>query len=328
MSVDSPTSSSSATAKASEILGPLASRNVNIGSMTTFRVGGAASLFVEISNEQQLEILRMAIIESGADVLAIGKGSNMLVADEGFDGIVVVLGMNFMKIGVDQVAEETRSLPSISLVTAGGATSLPVVARKTAANGLRGFEWAVGVPGSVGGAVRMNAGGHGSQMADVVTKAKVFDMGIDGDGKAIWVENSALEFGYRSSAISENQLVLKAQLSLDKGEVAPCEKRISEIVAWRREHQPGGQNCGSVFINPPSRSVGGEEIHAARLIEEAGLKGYRIGTAHVSTKHANFFQADQGGSAADLKALIDHVGSVVSDRFGIELLTEVKMVGF
>jgi UDP-N-acetylmuramate dehydrogenase len=203
-------------------------------------------------------------------------------------------------------------------VRAGGAALLPVVARQTVRAGLTGFEWAVGVPGSIGGAVRMNAGGHGSDMAASLTAARVLDLATGNEWR---VPAASLELGYRRSTIGPAQVVVEAAIGLAPGERARGEQVLAEIVAWRRANQPGGQNAGSVFTNPPGDSAG-------RLIDVAGCKGLRRGSASVSIKHANFFQADTGGSADDVWALMDQVRRVVRQRTGVDLVPETRLVGF
>jgi UDP-N-acetylmuramate dehydrogenase len=203
-------------------------------------------------------------------------------------------------------------------VTAGGAASLPVTARRTAAAGLTGFEWAVGVPGSIGGAVRMNAGGHGSDMAASLTRVRVVDLRTGDDG---WMAASDLALAYRHSSIAADQLVVAAELALAFGDRERAEAEIAEIVRWRREHQPGGQNAGSVFTNPPGDSAG-------RLIDAAGCKGLRRGSATVSEKHANFFIADAGGRADDVHALMLEVQHRVLEAHGVHLEPETRLVGF
>jgi UDP-N-acetylmuramate dehydrogenase len=289
-------------------LGPTAERDVSLGAMTTYRVGGAASLHYVVDDEAALARLAGAI--GGRDdiaVLVVGKGSNLLVAERGFVGLAITLGDAFAAVDIDGTA-----------VRAGGAAALPVVARRTAAAGLTGFEWAVGVPGSIGGAVRMNAGGHGSDMAAVVARVRVLDLRTGEDGT---VAARDLAFGYRTSSIRPHQLVLRADLALAAGDRAQAEAAIAEIVAWRRANQPGGQNAGSVFTNPPGDSAG-------RLIEAAGCKGLRIGSAEVSDKHANFFQADDGGSADDVHALMVEVRARVLAHSGVDLRPETRLVGF
>jgi UDP-N-acetylmuramate dehydrogenase len=205
-----------------------------------------------------------------------------------------------------------------TMVRAGGAALLPVVARRTAAAGLTGFEWAVGVPGSIGGAVRMNAGGHGSDMAASLVAVGAFDLAR---GRLERLDVDQLHLGYRCSAIEPEQIVVWADLGLEVGDADRAKAEISDIVLWRREHQPGGQNAGSVFANPEGDSAG-------RLIDSLGLKGLRIGSAAVSTKHANFIQADPNGSADDVAALIRELQLRVAAATGFELEPENRLVGF
>ena len=292
---------------AARMLGGRARRDIPIGPLTTYRVGGMAALFVTIEDEDDLAAVAGAVHATSVPVLVVGKGSNLLVTDAGFDGMAVMLGDSFADVAVDGTT-----------AGAGGAAPLPVVARRTAAAGLTGFEWAVGVPGSIGGAVRMNAGGHGSDMAATLSRVRVVDLAAGEDG---WVPASALELAYRHSSIGASQLVVRAELALARGDVTRAEAEIAEIVRWRRANQPGGQNAGSVFTNPPGDSAG-------RLIDSAGCKGLRIGSAVVSDKHANFFIADAGGRAADVVALMHEVRRRVEDVHGVRLETETRLIGF
>ena len=200
----------------------------------------------------------------------------------------------------------------------GAAASLPVASRASVAAGLTGFEWAVGVPGSVGGAVRMNAGGHGSDMAASVVEATIVDLHA-GVADAWLLED--LAFSYRHSALAAHHVVVDVTLALDKGDRASSEAELSEIVRWRREHQPGGQNAGSVFTNPEGDSAG-------RLIDSAGGRGLRVGSAEVSNKHANFIQADPNGRADDVFALMCAVQRLVLDHHGVTLVPETRLIGF
>ncbi|MGI9644825.1 MAG: FAD-binding protein, partial [Ilumatobacteraceae bacterium] len=211
-----------------------------------------------------------------------------------------------------------------SQVTAGGAVLLPVLARRTAAAALSGFEWAVGVPGSVGGAVRMNAGGHGSDMTASVVSATVADLAAESTTDAVRVVPAAeLGFRFRNSDLRPTDLVLEVRLQLRPGDREASEREISEIVAWRRAHQPGGQNAGSVFVNP----VPGE-ISAGLLIDRMGLRGHRCGSAWVSEKHANFIQASDGGSADDVVALMVDVRRRVAESTGFALRSEIRLIGY
>jgi UDP-N-acetylmuramate dehydrogenase len=292
-------------------LGDAVRRNLELGPMTTYRVGGPAALYVRITDRRQLVAVADAARTSGLPVLVVGRGSNLLVSDAGFDGLAIGLGDLDATIDID-VASAT--------VQASAGVALPVLARKTAAAGLTGFEWAVGVPGSIGGAVRMNAGGHGSDMAASLTAVTIFDL-RDGAERTLAAEELGL--GFRSSALSPEHVVLDATLQLRPGDTDASARLIADIVSWRRANQPGGQNAGSVFVNP----VPGE-VSAGALIDAAGLRGHRLGTAMVSTKHANFIQADDGGRANDVLALMTHVRDRVEAASGFRLRSEIRLVGF
>ena len=278
-----------------------------IGPMTTYRAGGSAARFVRPVDRSELEAVAAGVASAGIPVLVVGRGSNLLVADAGFWGLVVQLGQGFEKVRTEG-----------NRVMAGAAVSLPVLARRTVAESLTGFEWAVGVPGSLGGAVRMNAGGHGSAMASSLVSADTVDL-TTGEGRHRTLAD--LSLGYRSSSIDKSEVVVEATIALTVGNTASGEERLAEIVRWRRENQPGGQNAGSVFTNPVGDSAG-------RLIDEAGLKGWRFGSASVSERHANFIQVDEGGSADDVVILMDVVARRVDEVHGIRLEPETVIVGF
>ncbi len=278
-----------------------------LGPRTTYRVGGPAAVLVVVQDLADLGALASITATDGPDTLVVGRGSNLLVADRGFPGVALALGAGF---DFEEIVDE--------MVVAGAARALPVLARSTVAAGLTGFEWAVGVPGSIGGAVRMNAGGHGADMAEVLVAVTVVDL-RNGDVEQRPAE--ALDLRYRHSALEAHEVVADARLRLAFGNRAESERTLSEIVRWRREHQPGGQNAGSVFTNPAGDSAG-------RLIDGAGCKGLRVGTASVSTKHANFIQADPGGSADDVLAVMQEVRARVTERTGVVLEPETHLVGF
>lgn len=282
-------------------------RSAPLGPRTTYRVGGAAEILVVVAHLTDLEALATVAAAADVETLAIGRGSNLLVADAGFAGIAVTLGPAF----------DTESIDGTT-VTAGGARALPLVARATVAAGLSGFEWAVGVPGSIGGAVRMNAGGHGSDMAESLVSARIVDL-VAGSSTVVAVAD--LDLAYRRSAVRRHQVVAEATLKFDSGDAAASSRLLAEIVRWRRDNQPGGANAGSVFTNPEGDSAG-------RLIEAAGCKRLRVGSAEVSTKHANFIQADTDGSANDVRELMGEVQRRVVDKFGIELVPETHLIGF
>jgi UDP-N-acetylmuramate dehydrogenase len=300
---------------AARLLGPAAVRDEPIGARTTYRVGGRAALFVEVESAERLALVTEAVRESGIELLILGRGSNLLVADEGFPGLCVTLGGEF-----EQLAEpEVGAAPGASgSVEAGGALFLPVLARRLAALGVGGLSWAVGIPGSVGGAVAGNAGGHGSEIASELISAEVVDLS---SGERRVAAADELDLSYRHSAIGATELVLGARFAVWRGDAASLQREIDEIVAWRREHQPGGRNAGSVFRNPPGDAAG-------RLLDLAGAKGLRHGSAEVSTKHANFIGVDPGGRADDVLALTEVLRALVLDRFGVELQLELRPIGF
>ena len=297
-----------AVAVAAELLGRLARLDAPLGRRTTYRVGGPAALAVEIDEESDMELVGRAVSESGIEVLTVGKGSNLLVADAGFAGLAVFIGSEGAWGRID-VQED--------YVVAGAGVSLPVLARRTAGAGRTGLEWAVGVPGSVGGAVRMNAGGHGSDIAAHLLDAEVIDLR---GGGSEWRAAAELDLGYRHSSLEAHELVRAARFRVGHGDPGVSMATIDEIVRWRRENQPGGQNAGSVFVNPPGASAG-------QLVDAAGCRGMRLRSAQVSERHANFIQADPDGRADDVHALIREVIRRVKDHSGVELKPEVRLVG-
>jgi UDP-N-acetylmuramate dehydrogenase len=292
-----------------ERLGGTARRSVATGPLTTYGAGGPAALAVTVRDDDELAAVARSVAATrpAVPVLVIGLGSNLLVADAGFDGLVVVLGPAFAEISI-----------SGTTVHAGARAKLPVVARQTAGAGLTGFEWAAGVPGSIGGAVRMNAGVPDAEIADCLTRVRVVDLASGEDGV---VSAAQLELGYRSSSIRPEQVVVWAELELTPGDPGVARAAIKEKTQWRRDNQPGGRNAGSVFTNPPGTSAG-------RLIDEAGCKGLRVGTAEVSPKHANFIQSDEGGRAQDIWDLMVEVRRRVFEHSGVALHPETCLVGF
>ncbi len=295
--------------EAAQQLDGLVERDVPLGPLTTYRVGGAAALFARPSSVDELQRVAEVSAAAGVAVIVIGRGSNMLVSDDGFPGVAISLSSMAADVAIDD-----------TLVRAGGAVALPVLARRTVAAALRGFEWAVGVPGTVGGGVRMNAGGHGSDMAASLVDVELFDLRR---AERAVVPAGRLGLRFRGSDLADHQVVLAARILLEHGVREAGELELDEVVRWRREHQPGGQNAGSVFVNP----VPGE-VTAGALVDRLGLRGMRIGTAHVSDKHANFIQADDGGRASDVRAVIETVRAAVAERTGYLLRSEVRLVGF
>jgi len=298
--------------EAFERLAAFSTAEASLAPFTTYKVGGPAAVIASPRSLADLSLVALVVRDLEVPVLVVGRGSNLLVADTGFRGVVVSL------LDCAEVAELIEFDGTV--VTAGAAVALPVLARRCVSAGLLGFEWAVGVPGSIGGAVRMNAGGHGSDIAESLIGAQVLDLR---DGEQHWMSVEQLGLRFRGSALVDEQVVLSVRLQLTRGDARAAERSLAEIVRWRREHQPGGQNAGSVFVNP----IPGE-LPAAVLIDELGLRGFRVGGAFVSEKHANFIQAVDGATAADVRAVMRHVHAVVLSRTGHDLRSEVRLVGF
>lgn len=278
-----------------------------LAPLTTFRIGGRASLFVEADDDRDLAAVAEAKRSTDTPVAVMGKGSNVLVSDAGFPGIVVRLGRGYRWAGREG-----------EVLTAGGAMPLPALAGVALRHGLSGLEFGVAIPATLGGAVRMNAGAHDGSMSDVVERIDLFSLG---DARRGTLSAEEVGFSYRRSAFPDDGIVVAAALRLRRGSDAAIRERMDGARAWRRRTQPLAEpNCGSVFKNP-------EGDHAARLIEAAGAKGLRMGTAQVSAKHANFIVADPGATAADVARLIRRVQELVADRSGVRLETEVHLMG-
>jgi UDP-N-acetylmuramate dehydrogenase len=285
----------------------LAKADQRLDRFTTYKIGGPARWLVEVHSIDDLMALAVEIKSDPIPIFVLGRGSNVVISDSGFDGLVLVLGPEFSGVSF-----------SGSEVLAGGATPLPVLARAAVKAGRGGLEWFVGIPGSVGGAVRMNAGGHGSETGECLIDAQVFSF----DTAKIRNETPAsLRFAYRSSALTDTDVVITASFQASPVDPVEAAEVMREISLWRRDNQPGGTfNAGSVFTNPPGDSAG-------RIIDDLGLKGLRVGTARVSRKHANFIEADADGSAQDVADLVRKVQRHVLSETGIELVPEMKFVG-
>jgi len=289
-------------------------RSMPMGERTTYKVGGAARLGVFIAANAQFEALAAILARYEVPVVVLGRGSNTLVADTGFAGVCVLLG-EF----ANTVIVESRNGSQVDVVL-GGATPLPVAARQLSALGVTGFEWAVGVPGTVGGAVKMNAGGHGSDMARNLVQAHVINLRT---GRSVWMPVEDLGLRFRGSSLPDGCVVSAVQLRLAECVPGEGDAEIAEVVRWRRENQPGGQNAGSVFVNPDDGAQS-----AGAIIDALGLRGFRIGSAAVSEKHANFIQADPEGTSADVLRVMTEVHRRVQEATGIHLHSEVRLVGF
>jgi len=285
-----------------------------LGTLTTYRVGGLAAAAVHPTSAHELQEISAFLQVTKCPILIVGRGSNLLIADAGFEGLAIFTDA---LPEVLEVVDATELAPELRV---SANTLLPVLARRSASLGLCGLEWAVGVPGTVGGAVRMNAGGHGSDIAASLVRVSVCDIEV---GTITELNADDIGLRFRGSRLRTSELVIDATFSVTPCSPSVVSQTIDEIVHWRREHQPGGQNAGSVFVNPRPG-----ELSAGELIDSLGLRGHRIGSAEVSAKHANFIQADPQGSADDVAQLMAHVRKVVQDRTGIELRSEIRLVGF
>lgn len=278
-----------------------------LAPLTSFRLGGPAALYVEPETIPELAAVGEAIVETRIPFVVIGKGSNILVSDAGFPGLVVRLGRGFR-----WVAREGERL------TAGAAIPLPALAGVALRHGLTGLEFGVAIPATLGGAIRMNAGAHDSEMSDVVERIQTYRLL---EGRAETLRGADAGFGYRRSGLAEDAVVTGGLVHLGPGDAVEIRARMDEVRGWRRRTQPLAEpNCGSVFTNP-------EGDHAARLIEAAGGKGRRVGGAVVSQKHANFIVAEPGAKSADVVALIREVQALIERSAGVTLQPEVKLIG-
>lgn len=281
--------------------------DVPLTEYTTLKVGGLARFVVTVNTEQELAKVAEVVAVNRCAWTVVGRGSNLLVSDEGFDGVVIVLGKGFRGVVCDG-----------HTVRVGAAEPLPTLANLLADEGLAGFSWGCGVPGTVGGAVRMNAGAHGRDMAANLIEIDVYRMGVR--ARETWPRD-ALGLRYRGSELPRDAIVLSATLAFEEGEPDELRAEVAEIRQWRRTHQPLNQpNCGSVFANPDGHEP------AAVLIDRAGLKGFTVGGASVSTLHANFIVTRAGARAADVVQLIEAVKDAVKQRFGVLLREEVVML--
>ncbi|MFB3737790.1 MAG: UDP-N-acetylmuramate dehydrogenase [Candidatus Velamenicoccus archaeovorus] len=278
-----------------------------MASLTTFRIGGPAAVYLEPASEHDLVAAGEAVRETGLPVVVIGKGSNLLVSDEGFPGLVLRLGR-----GYRWAARDGQTL------AAGGSMPLPALAGIALQHGLSGLEFGVAIPASVGGAVRMNAGAHGGEMSQVVETVEVFELHA---GASRRIPAADAGFRYRASELPEDGVVVGTRLRLRPEDPPRIRTRMDQAREWRRRTQPLAEpNCGSVFKNPPGD-------HAARLIEAAGGKELSVGGARVSGKHANFIVTSDGTRAADVVRLIRAVQDLVAARSGVHLEPEVHLVG-
>ncbi len=272
---------------------------------TSFKIGGNADFLVMPENMKQIESVIGLLREKGIRYTVIGNGSNLLVDDNGIRGVVVKLAKNF-----------SNTVASGNTIIARSGVLLSRLASVALENSLTGLEFAAGIPGTLGGAVMMNAGAYGGEMKDVVCETTY----LNGGGEIKTICGAEHGFGYRKSIFGKEDIILESTLSLQKGERSEISKKMAELNAQRREKQPlEHPSAGSAFKRP-------EGYFAGKLIQDAGLKGYKLGGASVSEKHSGFIVSDGTATCADVLALIDHVKAEVLRQFGVELEPEVRYI--
>lgn len=280
--------------------------NVALDRITTYKLGGPAEMMAEVNRMADLDLIAEAIAADPRPVLVLGRGSNLVISDDGIAGLVVQLGSAFSRIEISE------------MVHAGGGAGMPQVARAATKAGRLGLEFLVGIPGSVGGGVRQNAGCFGREVVDVITSAAIYDLG---QGRPRSSDSAGLNLSYRHSAVGPLEVVMGATFRAEVGDPAVGDEQIRAITRWRRDNQPGGTlNAGSVFKNPTGDSAG-------RIIDAVGLKGLTVGGASVSERHANFFVAMPGAKAVDVYRLVQEVAARVEKATGIVLETEIQFAG-
>jgi UDP-N-acetylmuramate dehydrogenase len=291
-------------------IGVKTSRDEPLARFTTMRVGGPADLFATVHNIFELRSIVRFARARGIPHLVLGRGSDVVISDRGVRGLVIQDRAEGSRVDGDRY-------------TAEAGTPMARAATESQKAGLTGLEFGLAIPGSVGGAVWANAGAHEADIAGVLVSARV----LDAEGQEAIVPAGELGLAYRDSRLKHGapgaapELVLEATFQLSPADPDVIKARLDDIRRWRQAHQPLGlPSAGSVFRNPADDSAG-------RLIEEAGLKGHRIGGAVVSEKHANFIVNDQKGTAADVRRLGDHVRSVVAGRHGVDLAYEIEFLG-
>ena len=278
-----------------------------LSNHTTFRIGGAAKYFAVPKNEEEImEAVDFAIVKD-LPYYILGKGSNVLFADEGYPGVIIEIGAGMEKV------ERTGDTG----IRAQAGVSLSSLAAFAAREGLAGLEFAGGIPGTLGGAVTMNAGAYGGEMKDVIVSAKV----MDEEGAVQELSCEELHLGYRTSIIQKKQLVvLEAEFLLKLGTTEEIQNTMKELNAKRREKQPlEYPSAGSTFKRP-------EGYFAGKLIEDAGLRGYRVGDAQVSEKHCGFVVNRGKATCAEVLQLIEEVQKKVKEQFGVQLEPEVRII--
>lgn len=274
---------------------------------TTFRVGGNADYFINPHTNKEIRDIVRLCRESEIEYYILGNGSNLLVSDEGYRGVVIQIYKNMSLIKIEN-----------NTVSAQAGVLLSKLAKKACESGLKGIEFASGIPGTLGGAVTMNAGAYGGEMQDIVRLVTVMKQ----TGEIIELKKKDMQFGYRTSTIMENEyIVLEVEIELEAGSISEIMERCGELKRSRLEKQPlEYASAGSTFKRP-------EGYFAGKLIMDAGLRGYSIGDAQVSEKHCGFIINKGNATAAEIYELIQSVRQRVYEKFGVNLEAEVKMLG-
>lgn len=274
---------------------------------TTFRIGGNADYFVKPESIEEIKALTECAKRHGIAYYVLGNGSNMLISDEGYRGMIIRLGEEFSDI----------TMQDNDMISVQAGAKLSRIGNEAAAKGLTGFEFASGIPGTVGGAVVMNAGAYGGEIKDIIVSATVLTQ----EGNVVTLSNDELELGYRTSIIQKKgYIVLLAVFKLEKGDEAQIRSRMKELAEKRREKQPlEYPSAGSTFKRP-------EGFFAGKLIADAGLKGFKVGGAQVSEKHAGFVINTGSATARDVIELTDEVKRKIKQIYGVELELEVKKI--
>ncbi|WHY93511.1 UDP-N-acetylmuramate dehydrogenase [Neobacillus cucumis] len=283
-------------------------QNELLSNHTTIKIGGPADLFIEPSSTENLIKVMELVRKHQFPWRAIGRGSNLLVSDKGIEGVVIKLGS-----GLDQLTVND------SEIRVGGGYSLVSLATKISKMGLTGLEFASGIPGSVGGAVYMNAGAHGSDISKILSKALI----LFENGKMEWLSIEEMEFTYRTSVLQKKRpgIVVEAVFQLEAGEKTSIVSQMQKNKDYRKETQPWNFPCaGSIFRNPLPN-------YAGKLIEVAGLKGHSIGGAKISEMHGNFIVNAGNATAGDVLALIQYVKDTIYSLYEVKMETEVEIIG-
>ena len=277
---------------------------------TSMKIGGPADYFIEAESAAALAALLTALERGGENFYLLGNGSNVLISDRGVRGVVIRLAGEFKQADWREAGESAR-------VDAGAACAVTQLVRQAARKGYGGLEFAEGIPGSVGGALFMNAGAFGSEFEKVVDRVEAMTR----KGEPLHLARAEMMFSYRDSHLPHGTVITRVGLRLHRHESAAVSTKVRELVGKRKSSQPSGfPNSGSMFRNPPGD-------YAGRLIEAAGLKGKRLGQAQISERHANFIVNHGGATASEVRRLMDLARGEVRRQFGIELAAEVKFVG-